>query len=62
MQDAHDIRVTCHHPGMQEMIPVDRVFGSKLLKQRIGIDQDFRVEQPIKAQDRFRFACLERFI
>src|SRR6266478_4818309 len=50
MEDVNHVRVPRHNPSVQERIPMHRIFVTQPVVQRIGIGQDFRVQQMVKAQ------------
>src|ERR1700704_3320483 len=50
MQHGNHVRVTCDDPGMNEGIPVNRIFGPKSAEKRIGICQHFGVEKMVETQ------------
>src|SRR5579862_8397746 len=52
MQDGDHVRIAGHHPGMNEWIPVNRIFAAQPAKKRIGIRQHIRLEEMIEAEAR----------
>ncbi len=54
MQNFQNVRVPGNDPGVQIDIPVHRIFPAQAMKKRIGIRQNLRVEEMVKAQWRIR--------
>ena len=53
-QDMQNVFITCHHPGMQERIPVHGILLPKIPVERIRVGEDLWVEQSMEAELRIR--------
>jgi hypothetical protein len=52
VQDLENILVAGYDPGVEEGIPVHRIFGTQSMEQWIGISQNLRLEQVVETQFR----------
>ncbi len=57
-EDGDDIVVACDDPGVEVWVPMNRIVGTETMVERIGIGEDFGIEEMVKAQR--SFACLIR--
>jgi hypothetical protein len=47
---VNHVRVARHDPRVQKWIPMHRIFITQLVIERIGIGQNFGVEEMVKAK------------
>jgi hypothetical protein len=48
---VNHIRVAGHDPRVQKWIPVNGIFVTQLVIERIGIGQNFGIKEMVKAQN-----------
>jgi hypothetical protein len=49
VEDVNHVHVTGHNPGVEVGIPMDWIFVAQAMIKRIGISEDFGIEEMVKA-------------